>query len=94
MTTCARCSRPVNPKTAEVCFWCSRSALCGACWDAYGHCGHVEADLIELRGRLDRCRDLMRSANAPVGVRFVGDCMILQRQREGDCRSGRGGETV
>ena len=40
---CARCACPVPADDAEFCWYC-HARLCFVCWDAYGHCGHPEAD--------------------------------------------------
>lgn len=40
---CNRCKKPI--KISEICWYC-RGALCGDCWDEYGHCGHKEAEKI------------------------------------------------
>jgi len=43
MIECARCALLMNAEDAEFCWYCE-ARLCFVCWDAYGHCGHSEAD--------------------------------------------------
>ena len=38
---CGRCTKRLE-REGEVCWYCL-GTLCGACWEAYGHCGHEEA---------------------------------------------------
>ena len=45
---CGRC-RGLSAQ-AEVCWFCLGD-LCAACWDAYGHCGHAEAEAFNERAR-------------------------------------------
>lgn len=48
---CARCAFVIAPADAEFCWFC-QGRLCFVCWDAYGHCGHPEADLEGERARM------------------------------------------
>lgn len=47
---CLRCGRE---PAREFCWYCL-GRLCVACWAQCGHCGHAEADAINLEG--ERCR--------------------------------------
>lgn len=40
---CGRCHVVLTEERAERCWYCE-ARLCVDCWDAYGHCGHPEAD--------------------------------------------------
>jgi hypothetical protein len=61
VTRCARCRREWPESEAEVCWYCF-GLLCRDCWDRFGHCGHTEASLFNILGRLNGCRNSMRSA--------------------------------
>lgn len=60
MLTCAHCGRTLSPQTAEFCWWCLAD-LCRSCWENYGHCGHAGAELVNITGRLNGLRHLIRT---------------------------------
>lgn len=43
---CCRLCRAL-PDRSETCWWCG-GALCFTCWDVAGHCGHPEAQAIDV----------------------------------------------
>lgn len=44
------CERCGNGDGTQFCWYC-QEGLCYPCWDAYGHCGHPEADALNEWGR-------------------------------------------
>jgi len=46
---CGACGAAVGERP-ESCWWCG-GALCGACWEAKGHCGHGGADAVNEQSR-------------------------------------------
>lgn len=60
MTRCSRCARSVPLPDAEICWWCLGD-LCAACWERFGHCAHISAELVNIAGRLVACRYSMET---------------------------------
>ena len=73
MTSCATCQTPLPPGPPAICWYCLQP-LCGACWDAAGHCGHPEAEALTARvraGYRPTAAELM--AGHPLALAAVGD---------------------
>ena len=61
---CGCCGHPIYPALAEVRFYCS-GYLCAGCWERYGHCGHIGADLANLHGRMMAARQSIEKRRLP-----------------------------
>lgn len=50
MKRCARCEGSIAGHRFENCWFCD-GALCMACWEVFGHCGHPLAESASKRAQ-------------------------------------------
>ena len=75
--TCGRCGTRVPPGQEERCWW-DFAALCGDCWETYGHCGHADIERKMFMNMADEVKKIV-SDKSNIPTNALGQFEMLKK---------------